>query len=235
MQSDLLKLQISESELEKLSGISRDEVVSSSLYWHFVKGKPLKVSSLILHQLVIFSLTFIVSCPLALIIVRNANYSSDDPKLMALFLQISLGLSLIIMISWNIYMWLKTKPLVSLAHLGEEIEKYNQAIKAIDIIDKFVEAGNSNANIMNREETIKVLTATRDSLTCAVKTEKIIRENQGLIAKQYELFLNLEHNFSALISYQKCDQVDEYSRLLNQALEIGTNVHKQMLKLRNKM
>jgi hypothetical protein len=111
------------------------------------------------------------------------------------------------------------------------VQKYNQAIKAVDIIDKFVEAGNLNISLMNREETLRALTVTRESLICAVKTEKIIRENQGLMEKQAELFLNLENNFSTLMNYQLTDQVHEYSRLLNQALEIGTNVHKEMLKL----
>jgi hypothetical protein len=235
MESDLLKLKISESELEKLSGIATDEVVTSNLYWHFSKDNLPKISSVILHQLVIFVLTLIISCPLGLIMVSKTNYSPEDPQSMVLFWQIAAALSLIMTISWNVYMWLKTKPLVSLANLLEEVQKYNQAIKAVDIIDKFVEAGNLNVSLMNRQETIKALTVTREGLICALKTEKIIRENQDLMAKQSELFLNLENNFSTLMSYQLSDRVDEYGRLLNQALEIGTTVHKEILKLQNRI
>lgn len=234
MQSDLSELKIGESELEKLSGIALSDGAAIYLYWHFVRGKRLKIWSIIFNQISVFGLTLIISVPLALIIASNTSYSPDDPKLIALFLQNAMGLSLTITIGWNVFMWFKTKPLVALASLVEEVKKYNQAVRAVYIIDKLAEAGSFQVNLINREETIKALKVTRESLICALKTERILRENQEFIEGCYELFSNIENNLAALMAFDVIDRGSEYGRLLNKALEIGTNVHQELRKLQHR-
>lgn len=235
MEANLSTLIISESELEKLSGIPIDEVIISDLYWHFSHHKLIKFKSIFFHQILIFALTLIISFPLGLMITSKTNYASDDPQLFFLFLQIAIFLSLIITISWNFYMYFKTKPLIILADLIEEINKYNQVIKGIEIVDRITNTGNLKVKLNNRQETIEMLTIIRENLINAVKNERIIRENQELIERQYQLFLNMENNFSTLMNYHVNEQASEYTRLLNQALQINTSVHKEMLKLQNKI
>jgi hypothetical protein len=235
METDLSTLKISESELENLSGIPIDEVIITNLYWHFSTHKPIKFKSIFFHQILIFALTLIISFPLGLMITSKTNYASDDPQLFFLLLKIAIALSLIITISWNIYMWLKTKPLIFLADLIEEINKYNQLIKTIEIVDQIANSDNVKMNLNKRKETLEVLTITGENLINAVKNERIIRENKGLIEKQYQLLVNMENNFSTLMNYEINEQASEYTRLLNQALEINTSVQKEMLKLQNRI
>ncbi len=71
---------------------------------------------------------------------------------------------------------------------------------------------------LNRNDVVKALEVTRESLICALQTERILRENQDFIMKRYELFASMENNLSALMNFDVKNQATEYGRLLNEAL-----------------
>jgi hypothetical protein len=189
---------------------------------------------MLLHELVIFCVTLVVSLPVALLATQNKVGSFSDAEIFIWVLQITLGLSLAIAVAWNVYRWVKAKPLATLASLLDEVEKYHEVIKALDIIDRLIAAGNLQANLMNREDAIEALSITKESLVCALKTEKILRENQEFIGRRYELFANIENNLAALMAMDVSERATEYGRLLNEALEIGISVHKEVRKLQNR-
>jgi hypothetical protein len=62
---------------------------------------------------------------------------------------------------------------------------------------------------------------------------RILRENKDFIDRRYELFANIESNLAALMALDVSDRASEYGRLLNEALEIGMSVHKEVRKLQN--
>lgn len=231
MSTDLLTLKIAESELEELSGIEITELMANNLYSHVFQNQPVKIFSFVFHQILIFAFTLVISCPVTLIFISKINLAPEESQVIILFWQIAFALSLLITIAYNIYVWFKIKPLAVLIKIVEEINKYNQIIDTVSVVDKFVEAGNYQLNLSNRKETIEGLELTRENLICAVKTERIIRENQNLMDKKYELFLTIENNFSALTNNHLNEQISEYTRLLDTALEINTSIHKEMLKL----
>ena len=242
MQPDLEELRIKEQEIEELSGINLSDILMGNLYRFSVIRDGLigkkrrdrqKLASLIVNEVLIFGLTLIISLPITLLTTKNTA-SAPDTQAFFQFLQLTLVLSMVLTIGWNIYMWWKAKPLAALANLAEEVEKYNEVIKALDIIDKLTAVGNLPINLINREEAIKALNVTRDSLICALKTERILRENQEFIGRHYELFVNIENNLSALMAFDINNQASEYGRLLNEALEIGMSVHKELRKLQDK-
>jgi hypothetical protein len=233
MQPDLAELKISETELEDLSGIALGDGFAGDFYRPAKLRDSKKLLALLFHELLIFCLTFVVSLPVALLVTRNQIDLVSDAALFVRVLQISLSLSLAMAAGWNVYQWVKAKPLAVLAGLLDEVEKYHEVIKALDIIDRLTAAGNLPANSINREEAIAALKITRESLVCAVRTEKVLRENKEFIGRRYELFANIENNLAALMALDVSDRATEYGRLLNEALEIGISVHKEVRKLQN--
>lgn len=233
IQSDLDDLLIPEKDLEELSGIALGDGFAGNFYQHSTFGDSKKLFSMLLNELLIFCVTLVVSLPVALLATKHKVGSFSDAEIFVWVLQITLSLSLVIAVAWNVYRWIKAKPLATLAGLLDEVDKYHEVIKALDIIDRLIAVGNLQANLMNREDAIEALSITRESLVCALKTERILRENQEFIGRRYELFANIESNLAALMAMDVSDRATEYGRLLNEALEIGISVHKEVRKLQN--
>ena len=233
IQADLDELKIPEKELEDLSGIALSDGFAADFYRPAALRDGKKLFSLLLNELLIFCVTLVVSLPVALLANKHNVGSFSDAEIFVRVLQITLGLSLAITVAWNVYKWVKAKPLATLASLLDEVEKYHEVIQALDIIDRLTAAGNLQANLINRGDAIEALKITRESLVCALKTERILRENQKFIARRYELFANIESNLVALMAVDVSDRATEYGRLLNEALEIGMSVHKEVRKLQN--
>ena len=233
IQADLDELNIPEKELEDLSGIALSDGFAAEFYRPAALRDGKKLFSLLLNGLLIFCVTLVVSLPVALLANQHNVGSFSDAEIFVRVLQITLALSLAITVAWNVYKWVKAKPLVTLAGLLDEVEKYHEVIQALDIIDRLTAAGNLQANLINRGDAIEALQITRESLVCALRTERILRENKDFIGRRYELFANIESNLAALMAVDVSDRATEYGRLLNEALEIGMSVHKEVRKLQN--
>ena len=233
IQADLDELKIPEKELEDLSGIALSDGFAAEFYRPAALRDGKKLFSLVLNELLIFCVTLVVSLPVALLANQHNVGSFSDAEIFVRVLQITLGLSLAITVAWNVYKWVKAKPLATLAGLLDEVEKYHEVIQALDIIDRLTAAGNLQANLISREDAIEALQITRESLVGALRTERILRENKDFIGRRYELFANIESNLAALMAVDVSDRATEYGRLLNEALEIGMSVHKEVRKLQN--
>lgn len=235
MPPDLQNWKIRDSEVEELSGKTLSDLSMVNLYRFPGAGCSGKqFLSIMLNQILIFGLTLIISLPLTLVLTTHTSYTPDDPRLISLFLKIVVAISLGITVCWNIYMWCKTKPLTELAKLLAEVNKYNEVIEAVEIIDRLATVGNLEVNLINRDDVIKALQVTRESLICALQTERILRENQDFIVRRYELFASIENNLTALMDFDVKNQATEYGKLLNEALEIGMTVQREVRKLQNK-
>ena len=232
IQADLDELRISEKDLEDLSGIALSDGFVADFYRPAALRDAKKLFALLLNELLIFCVTLVVSLPIALL-ANQHTVGFSDTEILVRVLQITLGLSLAITVAWNVYKWVKAKPLQTLVGLLDEVEKYQEVIKALDIIDRLTAAGNLQANLINRADAIEALQITKKSLVCALQTERIMRENKDFIDRRYELFANIESNLAALMAVNVSDRATEYGRLLNEALEIGMSVHKEVRKLQN--
>ncbi|GET37695.1 hypothetical protein [Microseira wollei] len=125
------------------------------------------------------------------------------------------------LIKWK---WLRKRQ----KSLFEEVDKYNTVIKAIEINDQLVAAGNKSASLTDREKLISTLETTRENLMCALKTERILRENRAFIARNQEL---LASNLAAVQALQVSYEAREYTKLLNEALEAAQAVQGEMKRL----
>jgi hypothetical protein len=118
----------------------------------------------------------------------------------------------------------------NLGRLFEDVIRYNSVIKAIDINDQIEAAGNPDVGLKNREQVLHALRLTKEDIIRALKTERILRENEKFIKLNYQLF---ESNLVALTALQVSDQATEQGRLLNEALQIVVDVREEMRKLQN--
>jgi hypothetical protein len=116
----------------------------------------------------------------------------------------------------------------SFAKLVEETKKINSLVKAIDINDQLVEAGNMGMSEKERNKAIEALRLAREDLVRALKTERILRENKDIVASNAEFFANNLPNLRAL---QVNEQATEFGKILSNALQVAVDVQEEMKKL----
>ena len=140
-------------------------------------------------------------------------------------------ISLILAIATAIYHrwhWLNETVSPPLRNLLEDVKQFNLMVKAITINDQLEDAGNFSVAINDRDRVLEALWLTREDLTRALKTERILRDNKEFIANNAVLF---DNNISALTSLQVNDQASEHGRLLNEALQIAISTQEEMRRL----
>lgn len=232
MNDDLSDLKISYTEVERLCGLDVDEVfMGGAIGGTFRPGifqSPRKLFILCLIEFAALILMLVVTLPLGLLVVRDITQSIQDAQTIAHFLGITLGAAFLLLLTWNGYMQIKRKKLQFLGHLLAGVDRHNEVLQALDVLDKLEAAGNSGATMSDRADALEALRITRESLVCALMTERILRENQGLFARRYELFEHIERNLSTLQTLDVKYQADDYSRLLNEALAIGVSVQQDV-------
>jgi hypothetical protein len=237
MHSNLRGLKISEKELENLIGLESNNVLIIDILNNPISQtlrRPQRLFSLCLTVFLIFGLILVVVFTVNLLLARNAGQSFEDPANIFGFLQVSLVVSLIMTVGCTFYLWIKAKNFLELINLLHEVKKYNELIEAVDFIERLEAASQSERNLMNRDALIATLEITRESLIAGLRTERLLRDNKGLIARRYEFFAYLEENFTTLMALDTSNKAGEYGRLLNESLQIGMSVHQEVRKLQKK-
>lgn len=237
MNTDFDSLKFSEVELENLTGLSAESLTGTLCRSEGVRRAILgeiwsdnkKLFSFISAELIALFLGLILAFPVMLLFLDRTV--TPDLQTTLQFLLKAIGLSLAIALVVNLGVWLKLKPFRNVLHLIEEVEKYNDTVKAVEILDQFRKTGTLDDKLLNREEVIQALQITRNSLVSAFQTERILREHQDFIDRRHELFAHLENNLSALMTFNVTNQANEYGQLLNETLQIGMSVHREIQKL----
>jgi hypothetical protein len=235
MQTDLRDLQITETDLELITGLDVSNLFvggayRASIFKNF-KTDPKLFAAFCFSEIVTLLLILIFVLPLTIFGFQNFNQLVSDRQSSWLFFSTVLAIALILFSGWNLYMWSRSKNLVLLSHLLDEVDKYNQVVIAVNICDRLKEAGNKTANFMNRADVITALDVTKDSLICGLNTEKILREHRNFLINYRELFANIEQNLITLKTLEVKNQAHEYGKLLSEALEIGISIQTAMAEL----
>jgi hypothetical protein len=125
-------------------------------------------------------------------------------------------------------MLLKVRSMQTLANLLDEVDKYNEIIQAIVVLDRIEALGKLQVNTISRKQACNVLKIARDSLVYGLMTERILRENQSLLARRYDLFANIENNLVTLRTLEVNSQANEYAELMDRAFQIGASVYQEI-------
>ncbi|MBW4611802.1 MAG: hypothetical protein KME21_00670 [Desmonostoc vinosum HA7617-LM4] len=237
MRDDLQGLEISRKELQKLTNLPvKDELIIitnplKNLSQEFIT----KVQGSEGVTVAFIGFSAFVFCYLIFDVIVKifANWLTTPSWILLIVLGLWVGgaTQIILYVLWkNRIKFVKRNMTSSLQILLNDVDRYNSVIKAIDINDQIEEAGNSEVTIQERETIVEALKLTRADLIRALKTERILRENQSFILKNTELFVN---NLATLTAMQVTEQATEHGRLLNEALQIALDVQHEMKRLQS--
>lgn len=221
MRPDLQGLKLTKTELKRLSGVDVEAIL---------KFSPRSLLTLDIRRDAPWVLKRLPSIALGIVLAAHGAigklfYLRFPTSLVILCLEMA---GAIVMAKYIQFLWIKKHIKPSLLGLIQDVQRFNSIIKSIDINDQIELAGNPDVSIENRKQVIEALKLTREDLTRALKTEKILRKNQQFIASNPDLFSN---NLTALAALQVSDRASEHGRLLNEALQIALNAQEEMRKL----
>lgn len=231
MQSDIRNLQITEQDLERVTGREISLLFIGSAYRISILKKTQCLAPFLLSEAIALFLISIFSLPISILVFQSLGRPVDNLQDQVGFAVFVFSFALILFAGWNLFAWTRAKKMACLSNLLDEVDKYNQVIVAVDICDRLKSVGNQSANLSHREDILQALELTRDSLICGLTTEKILREHRSFLSGHRQLFANIEQNMIALESIKVQNQADQYSSMLNDTLDIGMNVQREMLDL----
>jgi hypothetical protein len=236
MNSELETLPITEEELENLVELNFVDNLAISIYRSVVIKNYQQTISVLTTEAFIFLVLLILTMPLTLLTIKSLGYLPESSTGVNQLLLTLVAILMVAMVAVNIYLFLRSKKLQSLARLMEEIEKYNRVVKTINLMASIESVSQESEESVvsleeNSSEAIAALKITRTSLINALRVEEIIRKHQDFLNRRYELLRNLENNLANLMEFEVSNQTNEYGRLLNDALKIGMSVHKEVKKL----
>jgi len=236
MQSDLKDLQINTENLDDLVDLNFSSTLAVDLCRALLFKNYQQGLSVLMTEFFVFLVVLIFVMPVSLIALRSLGNLPEDSAGVTQLLVTILVITLLGISIWNLYLCKQAKQSRALAQLMEEVDKYNGIIKTLSLIDQLESVENSytqSPGTNNREEVIEALKVTKSSLISGLQVEKIIRKHQGFIDRRYQLLSDLENNLTTLMTFDQINQTSEYGRLLNESLQIGMTVHKEVRKLQN--
>lgn len=242
MNIELERLRITAAELEPLLDLDVSESLAiTASRAVFFKHFPACIS-LLLTEVFIVGLTVIFLIPISLVAQKKFAVLPQTPtEAIPLILLLSFIVSLV-MVVWNLYLWKLATRLKPLAQVLSEVEKFNEVLDAIRLTDRLGSVQSSHqlsdgktavTGIIpaHREELIKALTVIRSSLIHSLKAFQEFNRTQTQIERRYEILVNLDQNLTALMTFDPNSSLSDYSQLLNEALQIGLSVHRELRNL----
>ena len=217
---DILGLEITQGELRHLIGKDPTEI-----------PRPIRIDNF--QDVWNFFLQELVIAVALTPLVVGFLYTFIILPLIGSSIPIAIGLVALtpVLIILGRWFWQKRTTMTALISLLEDVERYNSVIRAIQITDRLEAAGNRDAKISDRQTVISALQLTKEDLLRALKTEKILRENQEFIGTNPELFAN---NLTAIQALQLSDRASEYGQFLDRALQIGVSIQTEMRRLQDR-
>jgi len=237
MNLDSEDLRISDETLQKISGISIHDSFLGEYYrvWAKVSHKEsneekrnaalLQFSGL---ELCLFFLTLVIASGTTLLAIKN-SWNSANPNYW-IPVASSLGLTALLFLAVNLHVYLNCKPLIYLLNLLNELDNYDRIVTIFYRMDRLMTEGYMEQDPENQNQMIQALKITKDSFIHALKAERLVREYHQIKLPD-DLFNQLDRNLSDLIDFDVQGQDSNYGRLINETLEIGISVHRELRKL----
>ncbi|NEQ07766.1 MAG: hypothetical protein F6K37_18010 [Moorea sp. SIO4E2] len=237
MSSNLGNLQITSEDIRNLVDLNFAKLVAIDFCRGFIFKKPKHMLSVLLTEIFILGLSLILFLPPILIFMKNSGNLSEDQAELGYLFTILVGLFVLGIVIGNVYLYKQGKRIKSLVRLMDQVDNYNGVIKAIELAERIEAIEGSSKEFKqseSRRKVIESLAITKQSLVNALKVENLIRSHNNLIDSRQVLLSNLDDNLATLMAFDLSDETGEYGRLLNQSLQIGMSVHKEVINLRGK-
>lgn len=181
--------------------------------------------------------------PIGLIFLRKLELLANNIDGLWLVIINTIFLSLLFLLVFNIYLWQKAKKLKLLSKLLEKVADYNNLVYNLQLIAKLDYLANKNItldtdNKYNLTEFKTVIELTKNSLLNSIELESFIYNRQRikenslstLVLNRDRLLAVLEHNLVD-IALPEIDSNQEYQEILNEAINLGLSVHREIRKI----
>ncbi|AOY80519.1 hypothetical protein BJP36_11930 [Moorena producens JHB] len=237
MSSNLGNLQITSEDIRNLVDLNFAKLVAIDFCRGFIFKKPKHMLSVLLTEIFILGLSLILFLPPILIFLKNSGNLSEDQAELGYLFTILVGLFVLGIVIGNVYLYKQGKRIKSLVRLMDQVDNYNGVIKAIELAERIEAIEVSSTEFKQSESRKKVidsLAITKQSLVNALQVENLIRSHNNLIDSRQVLLSNLDDNLATLMAFDLSEETGEYGRLLNQSLQIGMSVHKEVINLQGK-
>lgn len=222
MQTTLETLILTESTLEKLSGLAINDILVFHLFYLPSERQDSQIITLCLREVQILALSLLFSLPITWLVVKTESFWLNGI--------ITISISLAVLISLNFYWRVQLRKFRVAVKLWQAAKRYNEIIQALIVLEQ-VRSVTKEEKSLTTTGVLEILNTTRNSLICALKTERILRENQKLVLHHTELLENLASNQTLLLTSEVMTQAAEYERLVTAAIEIGTSVYQEISSL----
>ena len=222
---NLDNLRVSQREIDRLTGL---DVSETTMGWAYRQTafRPDRRLAWLSDQLLTLGVSLILCVPTILLLARSI--SGDDMQAVWQWLPVGGVCAIALTLACTIYRWQSGKRLLTLSHLLDEIDRYNEMVSAVEILEELGANRSSQLNLENREEVLEALHLTRESLVCGLMTERVLRKHQQFMTRRQDMFSSIERNLVTLQQLQVSDEANDYGRLLNEAIQIGTSVHQEL-------
>ncbi|MEN8445527.1 MAG: hypothetical protein ABG776_11005 [Cyanobacteria bacterium J06555_13] len=225
---NLDSLRITNRDLDELTGL---DISDLSMGWGTrlsVFCRPRLRLAWLINQGLVLSVALVLWLPVCLVVGRNLVGQATG-----VFMGVGLGGAISTTVAHGLYGIHKGAQLKVLSHLLDEVDRFNEMIKAMEILEELRQADGSSRRLSldNPDAVKEALHLTRESLICGLMSDKIMRKHQRFIARRHELFASIETNLSSLQTLEASDMAGDYGQLLNEALQVGTSVHQELRNL----
>ncbi|MEM6451470.1 MAG: hypothetical protein AAF703_14285 [Cyanobacteria bacterium P01_D01_bin.105] len=223
--ANLDNLRIGSKELDKLTDLDISETAMGWAYRQTALA-PRRRLSWLSDQLLTFGVSLIFCLPVTVLLAR----ASSDDSMQAVWRWLPVGgvSAAALTTAWTGYRWREGQRLITLSHLLDDIDRFNETVAAVEILEELGSTQDSRLNLENRQEVLEALHLTRESLVCGLMTERVMRKHQRFMARRAEMFSNIERNLATLQLFKVSDEASDYGKLLNEAIQIGTSVHHEL-------
>ena len=222
---NLDNLRITNRDLDELTGL---DISDLSMGWGTrlaVFRRPRLRWAWLMHQGLVLTVALVLWLPVCLVLGQNLAASA-----IGLFMVLGGVGAISTTVAYGSYGIYKGRQLKVLSHLLDEVDRFNEMIKAVEILEELRQSDRTSRRLIldNPDAVQEALHLTRESLVCALMSDRIMRKHRRFITRRQELFINIETNLASLQTLTAIDMAGDYGQLLNEALQVGTSVHQEL-------
>ncbi len=225
---NLDNLRITNRDLDEVTGLDINELSMGRGTRLSVLRHPKLRWTWLINQGLVLAVALVLWLPVALVLGRNLV-----GQVGGLGFLLGVGGAIATTVAHGFYGIHKGRQLQVLSHLLDEVDRFNEMIKAVEILEELRQADGSSKRLSldNPDAVKEALHLTRESLMNGLMSDKIMRKHQRFISRRHELFASIETNLSSLQTLQASEIVGDYGQLLNEALQVGTSVHQELRRM----
>lgn len=220
--TDFAQLKISPAQVRELLAIDAIAPLVLDGVKCLVLRQPQALLSFLLTEVFLLFGILIVVLPGVLVVANNQlklDGTASSGVLLALTLTIGLGVWALV----NVFLSWRGWRLRSLVLLLHRIEQHNQLVSALEVVAAF-----PDANTNPTDEVLETLSTLRESLLGRIRLERLNRSHGNLLGQHQVLIAQLEQQLDTLLQVEPDDPHTEAARLLQEAVELGVAVHREV-------